>query len=348
MPRDWVPPLALMLAALTAAAAPARAQPAGGQFEAIVVRGDIYADWTVAMAYGLHRDIPVITILPGINDDEVVSMLLGLASFDETPRVMVVGDRRAVPDDFVVRLESRGVAVSRFGGPTRFDTAIYVTTQLWGDAETLVVVDGTRPELYFPALLWSRQHSAPIVYSSGGRLPDSFWASAPTYLPRLERVILIGDPLSEDELSRLSASYQVVRVSPAEAPGEWPERGTLSAISSALLTPGTAVGAALGALAAYLLASRLGTRAGRSPLDLLEGFLTSDERAIFSAVVERGHITQDRLPELTGFSKPKVSRLVTELVDRGLIERERRGKTYVLYPAKIFKAAEGGRQVGEG
>ncbi|MDK2464073.1 MAG: helix-turn-helix domain-containing protein [Candidatus Korarchaeota archaeon] len=346
MIRNRTPLLALLLAASIAVPAAAQAQPAGGQFEAIVVRGDIYADWTVAVAYGLHRDIPVITLIPGINDDEVVSMVLGLTSFDETPRVMVVGDRRAVPEDFVIRLESQGVAVSRFGGPTRFDTAIYVTTQLWGDADTLIVVDGTRPELYFPALLWSRQYSAPIVYSSEGHLPDSFWASAGTYLPNLERVILIGDPLSADELSRLSSSYQVIRVSPTEAPTEWPRRGRLSAVASVLLTPGTAVGAALGAVVAYLLVSR--ARGRETPLDLLEGFLTADERAIFSAVVERGQITQDRLPELTGFSKPKVSRLVAELIDRGLIERERRGKTYVLYPAKIFKAGEWSPRVGEG
>ena len=321
------------------------AQPEEVGFDAIVVRGDIYADWTIAMAYGIYRGIPVITLIPGLNDEEVLSMVSGLASFKESPRVMLVGDKRAVPEEFRIRLESRGISVSRFGGPTRFDTALYVLTQLWSDAETIVVVDGTRPELYFPALMWSRELAAPIVYAQNGSLPDSFWASAETYLTNLKQVVVVGDSLSRGELERLSTMYEVLAANPAQPPTSWPRRNPLESLEGLLLHPALAIGAAAGAGIAYAILRR---REERGIEAFVDQFLTADERAIFSAVLERGQITQDKLPEMTGFSKPKISRLVAELVDRGLITRERVGKTYVLYPAKIFKAKPSEAQVGEG
>ncbi len=321
------------------------AQPEGVEFDAIVVRGDIYADWTIAMAYGIYRGIPVITLIPGLNDEEVLSMVSGLTSFKETPRVMFVGDKRAVPEEFRMKLESQGISVSRFGGPTRFDTALYVLTQLWSDAETMVVVDGTRPELYFPALLWSRELAAPIVYAQNGSLPDSFWASAGTYLTNLKQVVVIGDSLSNSEIARLSVMYEVIAATPAQPPTSWPSSNPVDALKDALLHPALFVGAAAGCGIAYAILRR---REERGIEAFVDQFLTADERAIFSAIMEKGKITQDKLPEITGFSKPKISRLVAELVDRGLITRERVGKTYILYPAKIFKARPSEAQVGEG
>ncbi|WP_157198823.1 helix-turn-helix transcriptional regulator [Methanocaldococcus infernus] len=59
---------------------------------------------------------------------------------------------------------------------------------------------------------------------------------------------------------------------------------------------------------------------------LIWDFLTEDERKIVEIIKEHGHITQKELIEITGMSKPKVSRIVSELQDRGIIIKEKIGR----------------------
>lgn len=56
-------------------------------------------------------------------------------------------------------------------------------------------------------------------------------------------------------------------------------------------------------------------------VDLLEG----DEKALFKNIVENNNILQRDLISKTGFSEPKVSRLLDRLEKRGLIFRQRDG-----------------------
>lgn len=56
-------------------------------------------------------------------------------------------------------------------------------------------------------------------------------------------------------------------------------------------------------------------------VDLLEG----DEQSIFKNIVENNNILQRDLVSKTGFSEPKVSRLLDRLEKRGLIFRQRDG-----------------------
>jgi len=62
----------------------------------------------------------------------------------------------------------------------------------------------------------------------------------------------------------------------------------------------------------------------RIPYDVL----TKDEEKIIKIIEEKGgEITQDKLPDLTNFSRPKISRLISELVDRGILEKSPYGRT---------------------
>lgn len=60
--------------------------------------------------------------------------------------------------------------------------------------------------------------------------------------------------------------------------------------------------------------------------------LPDDEQRILKAVVESPGITQIALRDRADFSKAKVSRTVSELEKRGLLYRERQGRTYRVYP----------------
>ncbi|RLG47902.1 MAG: hypothetical protein DRO06_02155 [Thermoproteota archaeon] len=307
----------------------ASAQPYA--LSAIVVRGDIYADWTVATAYGMHANIPVLSLMPNVNEEEILGLLSTLSA--EGGRVLIVGDTLAVPLEFEYSLESMGVMVDRLGGPTRAETSVMLATQLWRDCESIVVVEGTRRDLYLQAIILSTQNEAPIVYSSSGLLPSSFWGAMDAgYFSNLNRVLVLSGSLSEEEISQLEArGLEVVALS---ASGGTLEESSLRAIYRILSSPELYAGLLLGAVGSYLILRRR----FRRPLSIPLSFLTPDERKIVKIVIERGEVTQDALPELTGFSKPKVSRLIQELMDRGLLVRERSGKTYTIRLNKVFKA----------
>lgn len=62
--------------------------------------------------------------------------------------------------------------------------------------------------------------------------------------------------------------------------------------------------------------------------------LPDDERRVLEPVVESPGLTQIALRDRSGFSKSKVSQTVSELEKRGLIYREKQGRTFRVYPAE--------------
>lgn len=75
-----------------------------------------------------------------------------------------------------------------------------------------------------------------------------------------------------------------------------------------------------------------GVQAKSSPpvLDVLP----EDERRILEPVLESPGLTQIALRDRAGFSKSKVSQTVSDLEKRGLLYRERQGRTYRVYPSE--------------
>ncbi|MFQ6052348.1 MAG: helix-turn-helix transcriptional regulator [Candidatus Hydrothermarchaeota archaeon] len=70
----------------------------------------------------------------------------------------------------------------------------------------------------------------------------------------------------------------------------------------------------------------VGIKRGKVKLDLEEEGLKIIEE------IEKagGDILQEELPKLTGFSRPKISRLISDLVEKGIIEKEEYKRTYRL------------------
>ncbi|WP_435119982.1 helix-turn-helix transcriptional regulator [Halolamina sp. C58] len=61
--------------------------------------------------------------------------------------------------------------------------------------------------------------------------------------------------------------------------------------------------------------------------------LPEDERRILEPVITSPGLTQIELRDRSEFSKSKVSQTVTALEKRGLLYRERQGRTYRIYPS---------------
>jgi len=70
-----------------------------------------------------------------------------------------------------------------------------------------------------------------------------------------------------------------------------------------------------------------------APEERVLDLLPDDERRVLSPVIESPGITQIELRDRSDFSKSKVSQTVSELEERGLLYRERQGRTYRVYPS---------------
>ena len=68
--------------------------------------------------------------------------------------------------------------------------------------------------------------------------------------------------------------------------------------------------------------------------DIIRKALSDDEKKILDEIKRAGEITQDSLRFRLGWSKAKVSTILTNLDKGGLIQRERIGKTYKVYLQK--------------
>ena len=72
----------------------------------------------------------------------------------------------------------------------------------------------------------------------------------------------------------------------------------------------------------------------RRVLDLLP----EDERRVLEPVIDSPGVTQIELRDRADFSKSKVSQTVSDLESRGLLYRERQGRTYRVYPSDDLQA----------
>lgn len=69
-------------------------------------------------------------------------------------------------------------------------------------------------------------------------------------------------------------------------------------------------------------------------------FLPKDEQRVIEPILKSPGLTQVELRGRSDFSKAKVSQVVNKLEDRGLIYRERQGRTYRIYPGELLKDSD--------
>jgi len=77
---------------------------------------------------------------------------------------------------------------------------------------------------------------------------------------------------------------------------------------------------------------------GEVDLGLKTEFMRDDERLLIGLVRENEGIVQKRLCDNTGFSKAKVSKIVSELESRGIVRVERVGRRNKLFLSEEFKS----------
>ncbi len=71
--------------------------------------------------------------------------------------------------------------------------------------------------------------------------------------------------------------------------------------------------------------------------EITNKILSDDEKKILNEIKKAKEITQDSLRFRLNWSKAKISTILTNLDRKGVVQRERTGKTYKVYLQKQFK-----------
>jgi len=289
-------------------------------FDMIVVRGDIYADWVVATAYGWKIGAPVVTLGSDMTQNEI--LLKRYASMG-AKSALIIGDPKVVPREVDVILENNGLHVERIMGLTRVETSINVAVYLWTNTSSIIVVNGWNESNYLDAIRYSRIYNAPVIFVKADELPNIF-LTAVKRMPMLETAYVLGNDISSSVVSKIKdCNLKIIRLNATGNPPRGENRRFL--MQSWILI---IISFVLGLLSSIIFHK---TRYKLIGKENIYSLLIRDERIVLDLILKnKGKIEQEKLSELTGFSKPKITRLITEMIERNLITRERFGKTYII------------------
>ncbi|RLG58182.1 MAG: hypothetical protein DRN88_01425 [Candidatus Hydrothermarchaeota archaeon] len=280
------------------------------QYDLILVRNDLPQDWAIAQSYAHKEGIPILTTSPEKLDSQIKVQLIGYKKSGFN-KILIIGGEKAISRDVQQELNDLGFITHRIYEGDRYGTSARVAIELFPNAKTVVMVNGASLEDLLLAQRIALRTKSPILLVKKDSLPVSVANAVKTL--GIKKIYLVSD--IDASFENLEA--EVVRV-----------RGDIITREKSFAT---LIWASISiAIIVLFLAFHLKTR-------IPYAVLTKDEEKIIRVIEDNGgEITQDKLPELTNFSRPKISRLVSELVERGIIEKSPYGRTQKLKIRKKF------------
>jgi putative cell wall-binding protein len=291
-------------------------------YDVILVRSDLPPDWIIAQAYSHKSGIPVVATPPDRLVEEVKEQLKGYRDAGYN-RVLIIGGEEAISLDVQMEVEELGFATHRISEADRHGTSARVALELYPDSRECILVNGEAYEGMLTAQRIAGETGFPILFTRPNELPVSVADAMETL--GIEKVYLIDYGISEEVKKYLSSQGYIVEV--VGKGKTFSGRQELFNDIAMLLG-----GLILGAMLVFALLTA--TRGEKVSYELL----TQDEQKIIKAIIENGgEIMQDKLPEKTGFSRPKVSRIVADLQERKIISKEPSGRTQRIRIEKEFQ-----------
>lgn len=302
----------------------ASGQNQDNEYDLIIVRNDDLIDYIVALPYSKHLDVPILPVNPQELDPATLAQLQSYEQFGWY-HVLVIGDYQAISQKVQEQLMSLGFQVTRIGGATRVDTSVNLAKEFYSPGiDAVVLASSSDYGSALAAARWAMAHNQPLLLTSPSNLSEPV-KSALEYL-RPHIVILIGAGMSksiETELNNLGYETHWVKenLTISVPTSTMPQGANWSyVIGAVVITLAVTVPASL-----YYAKKKWATN--RVPIEVL----TEKERAVVKAILEKGGtIKQEELPELTGYSRPTISRIIQELEKKQLVEREKTGKTFIV------------------
>jgi uncharacterized membrane protein len=223
------------------------------------------------------------------------------------------------------QLINLGFQVTRIGGATRVDTAVKLAEEFYPDgSQTVIIASADDYGSALAAARWAMNYNNPLLLTDKENLSPQVIDALGKLHPQL--VVLIGAGMSKNvQLELQKLGYQTYWVK---------ETITISVPSSTTPTKTNwtlVIGAVILTLAVAIPASLYYAKkkwsANKVPIEVL----TEKERIVVKAILDKGGtVKQEELPELTGYSRPTISRIIQELEKKQLVEREKVGKTFIV------------------
>lgn len=289
------------------------------EVDVILVRSDLPQEFAVAQAYSHLSGIPIVTTPSQELSEEAREQLRGYISLGYR-NLVIIGGEKAVSLEVQREIDQLGYVTRRIAEADRYGTAATFAKEFYSNSEGAILLYGESSENLLLAMRLSSTTGYPILFVRRDGVPAAVKDALASL--HVKKVLLFPQGLEASVKEELSG-YEVILV----------EEGFRLLKPRKLGLPLAFVaGLALGMLSvlAYLRARKIKQRL---PYEILS---EDEERVIKAIASEGGKLTQDALPEKTGFSRPKISRIVKELVERGIIEKVPKGRTHELTIKKEF------------
>lgn len=297
-------------------------------YDVIVVRGDLLVDYTVAQAYSQKEKIPILLTDPKTLSSSTKRELMGF--YDEGARnvLLIGGTTDAISESIEQEIANIGFNVTRIWDWDRAGTAARVAIDLWKYSKESVLINGNVEESYLIASKFAMKRGIPILITNENDLPVS--TAEALEKTSVKKVYVVGPMISENVVRKLIGSGITVErlgkeINISDVKGLDEESLNLKIDIISLIS-----GILIGIVLLFLIFKV--KKDNSVPVFVL----TEDERKLVQAL-KNGENRQEKLPEATGFSRPKVTRIVMDLESKGIIFREKKGKTYKIKLDKPIK-----------
>lgn len=299
-------------------------------YDVIIVRADLPIDYVVAQAYAHKEGIPIIATNPQYLDEDVRRELMGYKEEGAQTVLIIGGSDTAISAGIEEDLKKMGYQVTRLWDWDRIGTAARVAIELWSSSEYAVIANADVSESYLVASSISISLEAPILLTLENDLPDTTIQALVTL--KVKKVFLVGPRISatvEEDLRK--RGFEIQRTGKDIKIQDIPIIERNESFFEKLTEPVPLVlGGTAGLVIGYVF-SRVFKKVKKREIPMF--VLTEDERKVVEAIGEG--VKQERLPELTGFSRPKVTRIISDLESKQIVSRDKYGKTYKL---KVMKS----------
>jgi len=318
--------LAMVLVLMVSQVQPVVAQTSGESppYDLIIVRNDNLIDYIIALPYSSLLGIPVLPVDPNELDTATLAQLQSYYQFGWY-KVLVIGDYQAISQKVQEQLMSLGFQVTRIGGATRVDTSVKLAEAFYPNgARTVILASASDYGSALAAARWSMNYKDPLLLTNPENLSPSVVDALKKLNPDL--VVLIGAGMSKNiKIELQNLGYETYWVK-EHLKITVPSTTTPAKTNWAVVVGAVALTLAV-AIPASLYYAKKKWSANKVPIEVL----TEKERIVVKAILDKGGtVKQEELPELTGYSRPTISRIIQELEKKQLVEREKVGKTFIV------------------
>ncbi|WP_461867192.1 cell wall-binding repeat-containing protein [Thermococcus sp.] len=293
------------------------------KYDLIIVRNDDLIDYIVALPYAKKLGVPILPVNPKNLDIKTQAQLQSYAQFGWN-HVLIIGNSKAVSDTVQDELMSIGFITERIGGEVRTETAARLAEAFFPKgAETVILASANDYGSALAAARYAMNYDYPLLLTRNDTVSEYTVVALKKLKPTL--VVMIGAGLSENVEKQLKSmgyetfwygrNVEITLPKKEEQTSSWWYYLIGALISLAITVP----------IVLYWAKKKWGEN--RVPIEVL----TEKERIVVKAMLEKGGVVkQEDLPELTGYSRPTISRIIQELEKKQLVSREKVGKTFIV------------------